>query len=65
MSYEEYKNKYYKCYSYNQYKFLGANEVHPISSGINKQTDNRFFIYEMDDELSELLTAYTNHKNKR
>ena len=50
---------YYKCYSYRQMKFIQAHGVEALSSDINERTQNRFWLYEMDDNLSDILTRYS------
>ena len=55
---------YYKCYSIPLKRFLAANEVWPISEGINQKTQRNFWVYVLDNELSELLTLFTEAKRK-
>lgn len=50
---------FYKCYSYRQMKFIQAHGVEVLSSDINERTQNRYWLYEMDDNLSDILTRYS------
>ena len=50
---------YYKCYSYRQMKFIQAHGVEVLSSDINERTQNRYWLYEMNDNLSDILTRYS------
>lgn len=52
--------QYYKCYSARLKNFLKTNGKNYINKGHNKQTDRPFWVFELDEELSELLTIYSN-----
>ena len=56
--------KTYECYSYYMMKYLLENKVVPIGVKVHRKTDKTFWQYEINDELSELLTAWTNKKTK-
>lgn len=56
------KKEYFKCYSYNLKNFIAVHNIYPISSGIHPVTDKVFHVFEMTDELSEVLTAWTNNR---
>ena len=56
--------KYYKNYSIPQKQFLAANGVKPLSEGIHPRTKKTFQVYELDSNLSRLLTAFTEAKKK-
>lgn len=54
--------RYYKCYSINLLRFIRVHGIKPISSGINSKTQRRFWIFVLDDELSRILTIWSNNK---
>lgn len=56
--------KYYKCYSHNLRNFIEAHGIYPISSGVNGRTNKVFHLFTMTDELSDILTNWSNHKDK-
>lgn len=58
------KAKYYKCFSINLLRWLKTHEVQPISKGINKTTGRTYWVFLVDDELSDVLTKWTETKNK-
>ena len=57
--------KFYKNYSYKQYKFIQSNGIQPINSGINEKTNKRYWLYELTPELSDILRAYTEYFTKK
>lgn len=56
------KTEYFKCYSINLHRFLRVNDIKPLSKGVNGETGKTFWVYEMNDRLAELLTAWTANK---
>lgn len=50
---------YYKCYSYRQMKFIQNHGIIALSSDVNERTGHRYWVYEMDDKLSDILTRYS------
>lgn len=54
--------KYYKCFSYNLKKFIGVHGIKPLSSGVHQETGKTYFVYEMNQELSRILTIWTENK---
>ncbi len=56
------KSHFYSCYSINQLRFIKAHNIRPVSKGINKHTEKTFWVFEMTDELSKVLTTWTNNK---
>ncbi len=62
------KNKiqktYYKLFSVNLLRFIKLHGFRPISKGIHPSTMRNYWIFEMSDELSEVLTTWTKNKAK-
>lgn len=59
--------RYFKLYSIPLLRFIKAHGMKPLSKGVNKVTGKTFWLFEMDDELSRVLTIWTNNnpnKNK-
>lgn len=56
--------KYYKNYSPTQKKFLAANGIKPISEGVHPRTHKTYQVYELTEELSKLLTAFSKAKRE-
>lgn len=56
------KREYYKCYSHNLKNFIAVHNIYPISSGVHPVTDKVFHVYEVTDELSKVLTAWTTNR---
>jgi hypothetical protein len=55
-------NKYYFCYSSNLYKEIKLHNIKYISKSINPSTNRTFWIYEQSDQLSNILTTWSNNK---
>lgn len=62
MTEKEKDKEYYKCYSWRLKNFISAHNVYPISSGVHPVTNKVFHIYEMTDELSKILTNWSNNR---
>ncbi|MDP4132745.1 MAG: DUF5659 domain-containing protein [Bacillota bacterium] len=60
----KYSDKYYKCYSIKLNEFLKSNNLKTIKEVRNPKTDKIAFIYEKTNQLDELLTIWTNNKDK-
>lgn len=56
------KVKYYKCFSPNLKRFIDVHGVRYLSKGTHHETGKTFFVYEMNNELSNILTAWTKNK---
>ena len=56
--------EYYKCYSINLKNWIAVHNIYPLSSGVHPITNKVYYVYEITDELSLVLTAWTNNKNK-
>ena len=56
--------EYFKCYSYNLKNFIEAHGIYPISSGVNGRTNKVFHLFVMTNELSHILTNWSNNKHK-
>lgn len=54
--------KYYYCYSHPQKDFLITNGLMYVIKGIHPDTQKRYWVFERNDELSVLLTKWTNNK---
>lgn len=50
---------FYYCYSKTLKDFLAENEVRYITKAKSIRDDNVFWMYFIDDQLSELLTEYS------
>lgn len=57
------KVHFYKCFSINQHRFLKINGLKAVSKGVHPN-GKTFWIYEVTDELSRLLTLWSNNKKK-
>ena len=55
-------SKYYYCYSYNQKKFLIDNGEYSIVKGIHPETQKRYWVFERNEKLDELLTKWQENK---
>jgi hypothetical protein len=51
--------EFFYCYSPNLYRFLKDNKQRYICRGLNERTLKPFWQYRQTEELSELLTMYT------
>lgn len=56
--------EYYKCYSFNLKRFIEAHGVYAVSQGVHPRTDKIYHIFILDDELSRILTAWSNNRDK-
>jgi hypothetical protein len=45
-------------------RFIKSHNIRPIRKGLHDNGRN-FWVFEMTDELSKVLTAWTNYKRKR
>lgn len=54
--------EWYKCYSHNLKNFISVHNIYPVSSGVHPRTNKVYHVYELTDELSEVLTAWSNSK---
>ena len=55
------QTKYYKCFSFNLKRFLSANGVKYMSKGTH-ENGNTFYVYKVTEELSRLLTIWSDNK---
>lgn len=53
--------KYYKLFSINMLRFIKAHGIRPVSKGLHPN-GKTFWIFEITDELSKVLTTWTNNK---
>lgn len=56
------RKEFYKCYSSVLYRYLEINNQKPINIGRNPITNRPYSVYLVTDELSELLSAFTQAK---
>jgi len=56
--------KHYKCYSIKLNEFLKSNNLKTIREVRHPKTNKIAFVYEKSKQLDELLTIWTNNKNK-
>jgi uncharacterized protein (DUF1015 family) len=59
------KIEYYQNYSIPQERWIRANGIKYLRKGTNPNTGRIFFVYEMTDELSDVLEIWTNNKKKK
>jgi hypothetical protein len=55
------KQMYYKCFSINQLRFIKIHGIKPVSKGIHPN-GKTFWVFDMNDELSAVLTTWTKNK---
>lgn len=51
-------NKYFYCYSWNLKEFLRSNKEAPIVSGIHPNTKKKYWVFERNENLSNLLSEW-------
>lgn len=56
---------YYKLWSINLLRFIKAHGIRPISKGIHPNTNRQFWVFEVTEELSAVLQAWTNNKKEK
>ncbi|WP_322922140.1 hypothetical protein [Paenibacillus campi] len=56
------KTKYYKSFSINMNRFILAHDIHPVGKSTHKESGRDFWIYEMNDKLSQVLTAWSSNR---
>lgn len=55
------EERYYYCYSKPLDNFIRKHGIKPFNRGIHARTNKVYYMYEMTDELSEVLTTWTNN----
>ena len=55
-------SKYYYCYSHPQKDFLITSGMRYVMKGIHPDTNKRFWVFERDKQLDELLTEWQSRK---
>lgn len=55
---------FYRCFSLNQMRWLKACGQSYLYTKQHKDTGRTYFVYQETEELSELLTMWTNNKPK-
>jgi len=58
------KNTNYYCYSTRLYHFLMALKFRYVSTGINKNTCKKYWVYEKSKKLDEAISFYNSVKHK-
>lgn len=58
------KQYYYKLFSINLLRFIKAHGIRPVSKGVHPN-GKTFWLFEMTPELSEVLTRWTENKQKK
>lgn len=53
------RKEFYKCYSFPLRDFISAHNIYYMSTGVHPRTDKVFYVYEMTEELSKVLTAWS------
>jgi hypothetical protein len=57
--------KFFNCYSINLLRFIKTHNVRYLSKFVNKNTNKTAWIFELNDELANILTTWTEiSKNK-
>lgn len=54
-------NKYY-CYSDRLFHFIKSFSINYISVGINKNTKNRYYVFEKSERLDKIIELYNKVK---
>lgn len=57
-------NPYFFCYSINLYRQLKNNNLYYITQGTNPSSNRDFWVFEKSDKLKQILTKWSNNKNK-
>lgn len=57
--------KNYNCFSLTQLKYIKSNGIEPIHKMIHSETKKTFWIFEMNDKLSRVLTEWTELRKHR
>lgn len=58
------KVTWYKCFSINQLRFIKIHGIKAVSKGVHSN-GKTFWIFEMTDELSDVLTRWTEERKRR
>lgn len=58
------KQQYYKCFSINLLRFIKVHGIRPVSKGVHPNGKS-FWIFEMNEELSKVLTTWTENKKRK
>ena len=56
-------NKYFYCYSWNLKEFLRSNKESSIVSGIHPNTKKKYWVFERNENLSNLLSEWQLRKH--
>lgn len=59
------QKQFYKCFSYNLKRFIEIHGIKALSSGVHPTTHKKYFVYEVDEELSRVLTIWTQNKQDK
>lgn len=51
--------KYYDCFSIGQMKYIRENGIEPFRVRMHHTTKNTIWVFEMNEELGELLNEWT------
>ena len=53
---------YYKLFSINLLRFIKMHNLKPVSKGVHPVTNKNYWVFELDEQLSEILTTWSNNK---
>lgn len=56
------KKSYYKLFSINLLRFIKLHGFRPISKGVHPVTGKGYWIFEMNDDLSQVLTTWSKNR---
>jgi hypothetical protein len=60
----EYNDKFFDCYSVKLNDFLKSNRLEPVKEKRHQKTNKIAFVYEKTKKLDELLTVWSNNREK-
>lgn len=53
--FKDFQKTHFFCYSYRLYHFLRANNIRYISKGTNQNNNLKYWVFERNEQLGELL----------
>lgn len=59
------KVKFFQCFSINLLRWLKANCIYPVGKNIHPKTGRTYWIFEVDERLSQALTAWSKNKSSK
>lgn len=59
------QKQFYKCFSYNLKRFIEVHGIRAISRGVHPKTNKTYFVYEINEELSRVLSTWSANKENK